>query len=1095
MATFETTYHPGIERIARHLEALPPQPLRRAVVLTPSERHAHAIRRHVVVDRKRPGDLAGVLFIRPLELARQLLVRSDRIVLPGWEAIRRLRILTLLESGELDSSLAYFDPTQLRSGQGYATAFARTIEELEASAIGPEICASVAADLQRDEDDRSNSERLHDVGVVWAAVDRHRGPRLAAPQLLSTAADLLGDRPQLLQPYGPVFALLTRSPSSVLARFLCALDDCRVVFHEARPLRTGTQRWRAALNLPEAEIADTGTDELALVHRYLFEVPEQLTDPQRPRSSGPDASVDLEEYSTIEDEIEAAAIWVNEQVEKGTPLEGIALVTPEVQSYALSLRDRLARSGGAQPPIAVHIAGGVSLADTPAGRRFQILLDALLHALAAESTIRLIPALRRGPTEAADSLPRLSPSRAAEIVYGAGITGGSPGDTSGVGEWTERLARRRDALRRLAAADGEDENGDEPEKRQQLISRHHANRWLRDVEPVLPAIEALQKVAESVVAGVALPAMWSAVHELAKNWLRFPPDPPNLPALLEQRLQPILADPVASTITGTAAIRFLMDRLRSETLMLNRFGEPAVFIGSTAQAAGLSFAAVRLVGLAEGALPHTPHDDPIVPDVLRLSIETVARKTNAGVIVPRLSDHVLDEIHDAFRVIGGARECLALSAPRQWTDRSDREVSGVLLEVATALGREATGAGDVPTSGRLRSAYFGRGREARAAASASSPLTPRALQSSVTAVDPGEIRVPAAWLSRLSIGVDRVQRLAGALAVDELGAMDGAIVQTWKGLVPPGFGDKPVSASALGVLLSCPHRFMLERLIRLAPPAARPSTDVVDPIAYGSLFHAAVERFLGEAGPALCRREGNLAEWIARARSIAAEELDELCHVYPLRGADATERERMRLLRQIERLVEYEWHKPPREFVATELGFGEPVPVSLGADETALKVRGAIDRVDRVGAGALAVRDIKTGRMYDLIDEPVNAARDLQIGVYTLALEAVGDGEQVTEACYVHPSAAHEQERGFAGGELDRLREHTRAWLWTAHAILESGMFVRTPNVDDCRFCPFVPSCGEGAQQLSQAKLEALPQAHPLARFVELKKENRGEEQ
>jgi RecB family exonuclease len=553
---------------------------------------------------------------------------------------------------------------------------------------------------------------------------------------------------------------------------------------------------------------------------------------------------------------------------------------------------------------------------------------------------------------------------------------------------------------------------------------------------------------------------------------------------------------VARTLRGAAAVRFLIDQLHSESAMSSRFGEPCVFIGSTAEAGGLSFAAVRLVGLAEGALPHTPHDDPILPDALLPRIEELARGIHADVILPRLSDRVLDEIHDAYRVINGARQRLALSAPRQWTDRSDREVSGVMLEVATALGRDAAGAGDdVPTSGRLRSAYFGPGRGARTASGKESPLTPRSLLASVippasTAAD--TLRVPASWVAGTAIDAADLQRLAEIRDAGELCATDGVLAQTWKAVEVPGVGKQPLSASALNVLLSCPHRFMLERLMHLAPPAVRPSTDTIEPVIYGALFHAVVERFLRAAGPALCRREGELDDWIARAEAIAAAELDELCHIYPLRGADALERERARLLRQIRQLVEYEWKKAPREFIATEQGFGEPEPLRLGGD-AGLGVRGAIDRIDRMPAGGLAVRDIKTGRMQDLADEPVNAGRDLQIGLYTLALEA-GGSEHVVEAGYVHPSAVHEQERLFTGVELDRLRQQTLSWLHTAREILVAGMFVRTPLVDDCRFCPFVPACGEDAHSHSAAKLAALSEPHPLARLVRLKREKSGDE-
>lgn len=1099
MAIFETTYGPGLHRIARHLENRPPAPLRRAVVLVPSERHAHAVRRYVLAERKRPQDLAGVLFTRPAAFAHDILARAGRVSLSGWEAIRRLRILKLFENDQLIDDLAYFSLTQLRSGQGYADAFAHTIGELEASGLDAATCIAVAQRLAVD--DKRNGDRLHDVAAVWAAADAECGERITVAALLDEAARVLAATPDLAASYPPSFALLTSSPSPVLLRFLDALADCRVVFQEARPLRTDTQRWRKLATLPECGARTGSGSELGLVQRYLFELPEVLTDPQRPRSAGPDGSVDLEEHSTIEDEIEAAAVWVTEQVQAGIALEQIALIVPEHQSYAVALRDRLRRlsPSDTQPPFGVHVAGGMSFADTPAGRRFHLLLEALLRALEAETTIRLLPLLRRGDTDL-EQEGRLTPSRAAEIVYGAGITGGSPGDATGASEWMDRLTRRRDALRALVtASESRADNLDEPEKRTTVINLHHANRWLRDVEPVLPGIEALQQVAEAVIGGAPLQSLWTAVRDFASKWLRLPPDPPNLPALLDERLQAVLGDAVAAAIDGRAAVRFLMDQLRSESTPVKRFGEPCVFIGTAAQAAGLPFSAVRMLGLAEGALPHTPHDDPIVPDALRRRVEEIAAELRPGVVVQRLSDRVLDELHDAVRVISGTSIRLALSAPRQWIDRSDREVSGVMLEVATALGRGGKGGdGDVPTSGRLRSAYFVPGRGARASAATVMPLTPRALLSNVVShLDVGgtePIRVPAGWLAQAAVALDRIRELADRGDADDLGAMDGLIPRTWIGMHVPGFAEKkPLSASAIGILLSCPHRFLLERLLYLSPPPSRPSSDAIDPIAYGSLFHAAVERFLHEAGPALCRREGDLQAWIQRAQAIANEGLEELCHVYPLRGVDALERERGRLLRQIERLVRYEWDQEPREFVATERSFGDPDPVRLDFEQGALFVRGAIDRVDRIGPQALAVRDIKTGRVYDLIDDPVNVGRDLQVGLYTLALETSDPTAHVEKAAYVHPSSVHEQERSFTGAQLDQLRQHTHDWLRTAHAVLAAGAFVRTPNASDCRFCPFVPACGDGVQQRSARKLARLPQSHELALFVRLKQERNGE--
>ncbi len=1118
MSTFETILTAPVRWIAAQLGGRAPHAARRAVVLVAAERQAHAIRRHVCVELARPDVLAGVLFVRPAELAREIILRSGRVRLPGWEDVRRLRILQLFESAALANDLRYFSADQLRSGQGYVDAFAHTIADLEASGLDAALALAVAQRLERR--DPLAADRLHDVAVTWQAADAGEGVRATTPRLLAEAAELVLACPQVLAPFGRIFAVLTASPSTMLLRFLHALRACHAVFQEARPLRSGTQRWRPLMGLPTAttppplaapRAAPTTAEEsppvseLQLVQRFLFETPENLTDPTRPRSGGADATVDLEEYPSIEEEIEAAATWVTEQVAAGIPVERIALIVPEVDPYAAALADRLARVAAAPggQRLRVYVAGGLSLAASPAGMRVLGLLNALGRGLEAEATIRILPALRRGQQGNEEGRERLSPSRAAEIVYGAGIVGGSPGDRAGLSEWVPRLQRRRDALRRLvdAAADAGAPaattsvmNGDEPEKRLDARARHEAERWLRDVQPILPAIAALQHLGEAVVTGAALPPLWEECRAFSERWLRVPPDPPNLLARLGESLQPVLNDPVARGVSGAAALRLLMDVLHRERQAAGRFGEPSVFVGTSAQAAGLPFAAVRVLGLAEGALPHTPHDDPIVPDSLRARIEEAARQSAADIVLPRLADHVLDDIHDVFRVVSNAGCRLALSAPRQWVDRSEREVSGIMLEVATALGRapqDESGEGDVPTAARLRAAYLTPGRAARVRAAHAARLSPRAMLSAAA-----PLTVPAAWAAGDALAVSRSWGLADALQGVGLSAVDGVVTDAWGGVQPPGLvPERPISATALTTLLNCPHRFLLERVLYLSEPVTRPSTDVIAPIAYGSLFHAAAERFFRAAGAALCRHEGTLEQWVTRAQEIAREEFDTLRHAYPMRGEEGIARERNRLLRQIEQLVHYEWQTPAREFLASELTFGDPQPVRLEVEGGALYVRGAIDRIDRIGPAALSVRDLKTGRVRDFGEDPINAGRDLQIGLYVLALEASGFGSApVAVAAYVHPSAAQEPDRAFAGAEVERLRRQTREWLAIARRLLSAGAFPRTPNAEDCTYCPFLPACGDGAHQRSAAKLDTLPSDHPLQPFARFKRKRSEDE-
>lgn len=1119
------TYSSPIGRLADEILALPAGLQRRAVVLTSSERLAHAIRREVAVVRNCPAGLAGIVFRRPIDLACDILARHGRPYVRGWESIRQARVLQVLQAGDFAAGLEYFEPSRLRSGQGYSEALTDAIHDLEAAGFDPDSLVHVAADVT---DDPRAAGRLRDLATVWRAADAGAGDwRTSSAILLEAARQIdaaksstrdvpveprgrLPEKGQLsfeqlvaadgatrrgapaeppLPALPPIFAALTASPTAALVAFLESLQDVRVVLQDARPVRTGTHRWRTRMGVAAPQDAVSEGSEVALVQRYLFELPEHLSDPGRPRSRGVDGTVDIEEHAGIEDEVEAAAQWVAERIVAGTPLERIAVVVPERGSYARLLVDRFARLAGSDAVGAVeaYVAGGLPLADSAAGRRMLLLLAALMRDLEVDATLRLLPALRRSGQAADAPATRLSPSRAAEIVFEAGIAGGGAGDLDTMRQWTPKLEAHR---RRLGAAIAAAEAA--PDDRNAKIAAASAHRWLRDVEPILEAVASLQTLAEDVAAQSPLRALWPKIAAFCRRHLLLPPDPPAFVEQFERTLTVALDDTVVGELAAGLALRWLVQRLQREHRPVGRYGEARVFVGTPVQAAGLTFDDVRIVGLTEGGLPRTPHDDPVIPDDLRRRMDA-----SAGHGVPRLADRVLDDLHGVFRVVRGASSHLALSVPRQWVDRSEREVSGVVLEVATALARpSADGAGgDVPTAGKLRTTYFAEGAAARARGRRACGASERALQFLVAAPGGENLPVPVQWMAPGPRDLGRLGALRAAAEASHYAPVDGVVGPMVRRLQDLGSEGRPISASALQVLLGCPHRFLLERVLHWREPPQRPTTDTIEPITYGNLFHSICETLLREVGPQLCRKDGSIEWWMRRAEAIADEALDRLLERYPLRGSEARTRERERLVAQLASFVRDEWDRPAREFVAAELPFGPPQPIALPAGERPMFLRGAIDRVDRLADGTLSVRDIKTGRVRDLAEEEVNAVRDVQIGVYAAVVEAMqGETARVSEAAYVHPSAAREPERAFRGAQLEGLAKHTRTWLRVGEMLLERGAFVRTPDVEDCRNCPFVPHCGAGAQARSERKLTALPQADALGAFLAMKRERKFDE-
>ena len=90
---------------------------------------------------------------------------------------------------------------------------------------------------------------------------------------------------------------------------------------------------------------------------------------ERPRSQGPDGSVDLEEHAGVEDELEATAGWVARQVADGTPLEEIAVLVPDLDPLAGLVAGRLGRLPWHDGVFPVCVVGGLPLVAFAAGAR------------------------------------------------------------------------------------------------------------------------------------------------------------------------------------------------------------------------------------------------------------------------------------------------------------------------------------------------------------------------------------------------------------------------------------------------------------------------------------------------------------------------------------------------------------------------------------------------------------------------------------------------------------------------------------------------------------------------------------------------------
>jgi RecB family exonuclease len=1045
------------EAIAR-LPVSGPLPCR--TVLVPRERVAHALRRELI----RAGHdaaLGGTRFLTPVAAALTVLEAAGIACEPGEEALRSARMLTLLRQGV---SLTHFPLELLRGKPGWDEAFAHTISDLETAALRPDALLTAAREHPAD-----TASRLRDIATVWAALDEAAGASWTSARILSEAEIALERAPRLWRVHGRTIAAISTATSGAEARFVRAIPRITLAVIAARPVREHHVARMTALVgsdvgalLAAAPPTRSSGSEREILATYLFESPEILGDSARPRSNGPDGTVDLEEHAGVEAELEATADWVARQVLDGVALEDIAVLMPSPDPLASFVADRLSRLPWHEGPLPVHVAGGLPLAGTAAGARTLAVVRALRAHLSGESLVEVLPALR---TTEEDERGRLSHGAASDLVWSLGTAGGNPARPEGALEWAVR-AEVRDTEIDTALAEALAVAADDPEQSGLARSAREFQRLLTDLRAARPALSALVGVAQLVLDRQPLQVIWPALRDFLAAWLLEPGAGARVHDLLDRRLSAATKDGACAMLSEDDALRFVEETLLSLRLPAGRFGDPAVYVGTLNGAVGLPFAAVRVMGLAEGHVPPPGREDPVLPDNVRATLGATASP-------PIAADRALAALHALDRVVRDTTGRVALSVPRRDEDRSDREPSSVILEAAAALGRPDATTGTrtavIPDAGALERDGFVPARRVITAFRHATPLSAAAWLDSVAA---GTNGVLSKWQVAGALDLARVRSLSGAPAPGPLDGLLGDGAGRMPGLHP----DRPISPTALKDLLQCPHLFLLGHLLGFDEPSGAPALREIEQPSYGSLVHGVAEAFYRHHGVAFGAREQDLPHWLAVADDVVEERFTAFVGHYPLVGDAVRGQQRERCRRDIHDLLAYDWSDQPQRFVAVERGFGRPAPVELSVGGRSLFVRGRIDRLD-VDGDRILVRDLKTGRSHprrgkEVAPDPV---QDIQLAVYGLVAARSADvwglpAKVAAAYTYVGRGA---DERAFRNDFHETLEPAALEWLGVAIDLLSGRTFPRTPNADDCRYCRFRAVCGDGVYERAAEVLTA----------------------
>ena len=289
----------------------------------------------------------------------------------------------------------------------------------------------------------------------------------------------------------------------------------------------------------------------------------------------------------------------------------------------------------------------------------------------------------------------------------------------------------------------------------------------------------------------------------------------------------------------------------------------------------------------------------------------------------------------------------------------------------------------------------------------------------------------------------------------------GAPASTFTGWMPDppeavelALGE-PFSSTRLESLGACPLRFFLQYVVGLRAPddPTFVPDQWLDPARRGTLLHRVFESVLREMREK--RLDPSAAEGLAL--SLLGSSVEELSRVVPTPSTAVRDREAAALETDVRCFLGH-LEELERDWEALELGFGFDEDLTLAAGDGGLRIRGRIDRVDRMPDGELVVVDYKTGRVSAIWQRRTGTwrgGRRLQHLIYAHAAEALL-GRRVRGVEYHFPTLRGE-------GEVVAFRRealHEGAGI-VAHLVdgVRAGAFVPTDDPGDCRYCDLKPVC------------------------------------
>ena len=741
--------------------------------------------------------------------------------------------------------------------------------------------------------------------------------------------------------------------------------------------------------------------------------------------------------------------WVIRQVireasERGTPFHRMAILYRAENPYATLVPDELDMAG-----IPLAGPGRESLADSGPGRT---LLGLLALADGKYRRAEVMDWLTSCPVEPPTGrTPGFNPSHWDSLSRKAGVVEGHE-------QWRDRLERYAGDLI-IRAAEG-------VQKGEFELPRAESMR--REAEACRNAIAFIDKLADDLDA-LRADGSWESFCYRAEGLLEIylshsldDSDSRNADRVLETLKGLQAADSISPSTTLESFRQAIEESLRAPAGQLGPTGQ-GVFVSSFAAAAGMSFDAVWLVGMIEGAVPPAVARDPLQ---LGLGSMAEARGRERYNFLSAMSSAPRRTL--SYPVADGASQRQAY--PSRW-----------FLEQATALEGEPVYASDLPgfrdrlwltTTESAEQALSGL--DDAGLADRHDYLLHRLLRwrrdgtrLSRHPLVPGG-GVAGAIRSRVS----RNRRVF----TEYDGNLTGMTAEAGDALDLAG---ATVSATRLESWAKCPFSYFLGNVLHLSALDTPEEITTISALDRGNLVHRILERFIRSAV-----ESGGLPAssdpWEPPARQRLSEITETAFHETEERGITGKyllwELAKQDIRDDLETFLEEDEklrgsHNTGGILVEADFGIGRDA-VTVEDPETRVNFRGRIDRIDLSADGTSAlVVDYKSGSAsgYRALEKDViDAGKRLQLGVYSLAARNLMPEATGLQAAYWFTSTA----AGFQfapPGYFDLANpdvgERFRQGVTTIVDGIRAGVFPANPGPPgrqgpaNCSYCDFNTLC------------------------------------